>query len=129
MLPRKRRPSRHIESNNESFHPHTPKDYFRHQYYEALDILIAELNRRFIRKNLSVLQEIEDILISACKNVLKKPSDELVRMYSSIIDFKRLAAQISMMPDLIKAANNDGGGCIKEVTMIRTICNIINDVF
>ena len=32
-----------------------------------------------------------------------------------------------MMPELIKAVNTEGGGRMKEVTTVRTICDIISD--
>ena len=32
-----------------------------------------------------------------------------------------------MMPKLMKAVNADGVGCIKDVTTVRTICDIISD--
>ena len=35
------------------------------------------------------LEDIPITVISACKNVSKKPSDELVKHVSSIIDFER----------------------------------------
>ena len=72
-LPRKGRPPKHLDDGTECFNPGTPKDYFQ-DWCEALNILIAELNCRFLCKNLILLQEMENIFICACKNVVKKPS-------------------------------------------------------
>ena len=114
-LTRRRRPPKRFNDGTEGFNPETPKEYFRHQYYEALDILIAELNRRFMRKNLMVLEEIEHLLINACNNIMNKPSEQLISMYKSNIDFERLSIQLSMMPDLIKTVASDSVHiCIKE---------------
>ena len=45
----------------------TPKDYFRHKYGEAADVIIAELERRFDRSSSSqvVVMEIEQLLLDA----------------------------------------------------------------
>lgn len=43
-LPRKRRPTCCTGSGTDPFYPDALKDYFMYQYYEALDIVIAELN-------------------------------------------------------------------------------------
>ena len=39
----------------------TPKDYFRHKYYEAVNVIIAQLERRFDRSSSSqvVVMKIE----------------------------------------------------------------------
>lgn len=79
--------------------------YFKQQYFEALDILINELQRRFQQCSLSVLHEIEDIIMKSCNGVVVKPSDEIIAKYKSDINFERLLSQLAMMPELLKAAN------------------------
>ena len=54
----------------------TPKDYFRHNYYEAVDVVIYELERRFDRSSSSqvVVMEIEQLLLDAANG---KQIDEI----------------------------------------------------
>ena len=87
-LPRKKRIPQCIDGGSDSFHPQSPKEYFRQQYFEALDILINELQRRFKQESLSVLHEIEDIITSSCNGVLTKPSDRLIEKYKSDVNFE-----------------------------------------
>ena len=61
-LPRKKRTPRRFDAGSNAYHPQTPKEYFKQQYFESLDILINELGRRFKQESLSVLHEIEDIV-------------------------------------------------------------------
>ena len=53
----------------------TPKYYFRHNYNEAVDVVIAELERRFDRSSSSqVVVEIEQLLLDAANG---KQIDEI----------------------------------------------------
>ena len=61
----------------------TPKDYFRHKYYEAVDVVIAELERRFGRFSSSqvVVMEIEQLLFDAANG---KQIDEMPTSVKSL---------------------------------------------
>ena len=61
----------------------TPKDYFRHKYYEAVDVVIAELERRFDRSSSSqvVVTEIEQFLLDAANG---KQIDEMPTSVKSL---------------------------------------------
>lgn len=41
----------------------TPEEYYKKQYFEAHDLIVAELNRRFQHKAFEVLQGIENLFI------------------------------------------------------------------
>ena len=43
----------------------TAKDYFRQQYFEVFDIVIAELERCFNREVVLIVVEIQQLLLSA----------------------------------------------------------------
>ena len=126
-LPRKKRIPHRIDEGSIGHQPQTPKEYFKQQYFEALDILINELRRRFQQGSLSVLHEIEQIIIKSCNGIVAKPSDEIIAKYKSDINFKKLLPQLAMMPELLKAANQENSTKIKEVTSIGTVCDMMND--
>ena len=126
-LPRQRRVPQHIDEGSESFHPQTPKDYFRQQYFEVLDILVNELRRRFKQESLTVLHEIEDILISSCNSKLKNPSDKLIERYQNVVNFERLQPQLSILLELVNTANENNSFKVKEVTSVRTLCDMMNE--
>ena len=125
-LPRKKRIPHRIDEGSSGYHPQTPKVYFKQQYFEALDILINELQRRFQQRSLSVLHEIEDIIIKSCNGVVVKPSDEIIAKYKSDINFERLLPQLAMMPELLKAANEENSTEIKEVMSMGIVCDMMN---
>ena len=47
LFTRKKRTPRRFDAGSNAYHPQTPKEYFKQQYFESLDILINELGRRF----------------------------------------------------------------------------------
>ena len=70
-------------------------------------------------------------IISSCNGSTKKPSNKVIELYKSVIDFDKLSNQLSMLPDLVRvAATSDVLACdckgIKGVTTIRTICDMMN---
>lgn len=122
-LPRKKRSPR--DHNANGYHPQTPKEYFKQQYFESLDILSHELRRRFKRESMSVLHKIEDIIISSCNGEMAKLTDTFKSKYESDFNFDRLLPQLAMMPELIKSANSSIK--VREVTNLSTVCDMMKN--
>ena len=86
----------------------TPKDYIRHKYYEAVDVVIAELERRFDRSSSSqvVVMEIEQLLLDAANG---KQIDEIPMsvktLYKTDLDMPdRLHAQLGTLRDVVRVS-------------------------
>ena len=88
-LPRCKRIPRRIDGDAENFQHETPRGYFRQQYFEVLDILLCQIQHRL--KGLSILNEIEQVLINSCNGSTKNPSNEVFEMYKFVIDFDKLS--------------------------------------
>ena len=100
-------------------------------YFEALDTVSGELERRFQQKNgLQVAAALEKLLLDAVNNALPDATsmpDELEKYYSKDIDLSHLKTEITMLPDLLSTYNQDN--CkITKVTNVRTIAQILNAV-
>ena len=50
---------------------------------------------------MSILSEMEDILISASNGTLKQPSENIMKVYSSVINFDKPVNQLSMLQDFV----------------------------
>ena len=59
--------------------------------------------------------------------VIAKPSDEFIAIYRSDNNFEQLLPQVAMMPELVKAANQESSIKIKEVTSLSTICDMMDE--
>ena len=126
VLPRQRRLPRRYNDGATSHSFSTPEEYFRKQYFEAHDILIAELDRRFQQNAFTVLKDIENLLIDASNGKITPPSTQVVELYQNVILFDRLLIQLPILPDLLKTANKEQHLGIKKVTNMSTICELFN---
>ena len=83
-LPRQKCIPVRIDDGAPNHHFSTPEQHFRKQYYEVLDLLTNELERRYEQESFQILREIEDLLIksSSASGVAVQPSDKLQRLYS-----------------------------------------------
>ena len=89
-LPRKRKVPLRIDSGSEGHSFSLPEEYFRCQYFEALEVVVNELNRRFDQEDLKVLKEIENLLIESCNKHTVHPSKQLIELYNRDINFQSL---------------------------------------
>ena len=66
VLPRQRRMPTRLDDGAPCHQFISTQDYFRMQYFEALDLLMGEICRRFDRPSFVMLQEIEKLLTDSC---------------------------------------------------------------
>ena len=125
-LPRQKRIPKRIDDNTQNHVYSTPKDFFRHQYYEVLDLLKEELVSRFDQPTYMILKEMESLLIDSCNCKHTAISSNFKNLYAKEFNFDVLAAQLSMLPSVITAANMDCNLRIKKVTSVNTLCDVFN---
>ena len=122
-LPRIRKAPRRIDHGSS---PHTyacAKDMYRHAYYEALDLVSEEVERRFQQSDINTIKEIEVVLLSASNgDVIDSLPDTVVDFLKNDLEVDRLKVQLHMLPDLINTAL---AGSIKKVTNVRTIVDAL----
>ena len=74
-------------------------------YFEVIDVLVPELQRRFSQDTLGIANEIEVTLLKAanCKDTNSAIGCEetLLEFYKKDIDGKKLVRQLIMLPDLV----------------------------
>ena len=81
-LPRQRkRPRRYEDGTGEAHFSENVKDFFRHIYFEALDLVISGINSRFDQPGYNIYSKLEDLLVKATNN------EEYEDEYQFIIDF------------------------------------------
>lgn len=120
ILPRyRRRPSRY-ESGSEQHNYEMPKDYHRHQYFEACDLLYAELNDRFQNQLCSPIIAIERTLIKAANGEeFQSYIEQLMKSYyKDDVKLSDLRRHLLVLPDVVKKQLPQ----VKKVTSISTIC-------
>ena len=122
-LPRQRKRPRRLDDGASPHRYETPKDRHCHMYFEVTELTSGEVEKRFIQKDLSIVNEIESTLIEfANGNKEKSISPELEMYLKDDFELARLKIQLSMLPDAIKTSSLG----IKKVTNVRTIASVMN---
>ncbi|XP_028412593.1 zinc finger MYM-type protein 1-like [Dendronephthya gigantea] len=104
-LPKQRKMPKRFDDGSANHQFSTPEDYYRKQYFEVLDLLTAEIERRFDQNSFKIINEIEQLLLNPCNGVTVQFSEEFLEKYSTDVNVERLKVQLTMLPDLIKTAN------------------------
>ena len=76
-----------------------------HAYYEALDLVSKEIERRFQQSNIDKIKEIEVVLLSATNgDVIDTLPDNVADFLKNDVEADCLEIQLHMMPDLIHSS-------------------------
>ncbi len=129
QLPRYRRAPSRLDEGSQPHCYQSPKDYYRHQYFETLDLLLRELEDRFNHQNgfLAPVLALENLLMNASNGKNIDTEFDVVKesCYSSGCDFDALQKQLPLLSDMIRQALPE----IKVVTSLRTVCDAMNSQF
>lgn len=127
VLPRYRKAPRRLDSGAQPHCYSSPKDRYRHAYYEALEVASGEVARRFDQPDICVIQEIESLLLNAANGEdIPEIPQPVTEYFGKKVDVARLRIQLLMLPDTIKSACEGTSVKIKKVTNIRTIADTFN---
>ena len=126
VLPRYRRPPRHLDDGASPHVDKTPQDYYRRQYFEVLDLLSGELTRRFHQRSLAAPKAIEQVLLTACALQFTSADgfsipEVIVNTYSQDLNIDKLKVQLLILPDLIKTYRSSQDLPHLKVTSLRTL--------
>ena len=95
QLPRKRRlPRRFDDGNAEPEFFSDCKQYYRQQYYEALDLIISCIKDRFDQIGYRIYCNLQDLLLKAVK---KEPFEEEFSFYGTDIDPSQLRVHLQVL--------------------------------
>ena len=130
VLPRYRQPPRQVDSGTAPHRFASPSDYFRAQYFEVLDLLSAEITRRFDQKSLALPLAVEELLLSAANSTEEDlvTVPQVLHAYSSDLNIKKLERQIGMLPDLVSTFAAKQNLKKLKVTNVRTIAEMLRNV-
>ena len=88
VLPRQKQVPKRIDQGAGSHQYQSVDEYFQQQYYEVLDIMRSELQRKFDQDGLKLVGEIENLLISACNGNKTLLSNRVQELYHADLDFQ-----------------------------------------
>ena len=87
VLPQPRKLPRRFNDGESTHQYPSPKDKYRHAYFEALEFGAGEVDKRFDQQDFLLIKEIEDLLIKSANGETVQPlSDTLVKYFDRDID-------------------------------------------
>jgi len=104
-LPRQRKRPRRLDDSTSSHTYETLKDRHHHIYFEVIELTTGEVERRFIQKDLEIVNEIESILIKFANGNTEEISSDLEVHLKNDFALENLKIQLSMLPDAIKTSS------------------------
>ena len=131
ILPRYKRPPRRLDAASAPHRFSSPECYYRFLYFQALDLISEQIISRFKQESMLVPQNIENLLIEAANNQDTSPIDipsSIINMYSRDVNFERAKVQLQMLPDLVKSYKQSQGLSKLEISSMRTITDLLNNV-
>ena len=129
-LPRQRRASKRVDPDNSQHQFSTPKDIHRKTYFELLDVMIQEIDRRLSKKALEIPHLIESVLLkSFAKEALPCDAiDKLSQFYLNDLTQDKLAREVTFIPDILQCVRkSEKYKGLKQISSISTICDIMID--
>ena len=121
-LPRQRRLPKRLDSGSAAHVFQDPMDYLRKTYYEMLDKVIQELDRRFQQRDMELPRKTEDLLLQAANwegPGSPQVPDLVLTTYKEDLNGEKLHHQLAMLPDLVRQTK------VKKVTSVRSLAQIL----
>ena len=124
VLPRYRKRPKQLDDGVQSHCYQTPKDRYRHLYFEVLELACGEVERRFEQPDFLIIENLETTLIKSANGDKIVQDESLLKYLEGDIDKDRFVTQVTLIPDMIKTALIHSP--IKKVTNLRTIADAMN---
>ena len=91
----------HVEgcqSNSQGHHPNSPRDHYRQEFYNAVDVLLSSVRDRFDQPSFLVFEKLESLLVKALKGEDCSCELEFVgAKYDADIDVEDLTVELSTL--------------------------------
>jgi len=105
-LPRIRRPPRRIDDGVPQHVFASVEKYYKREYFEAIDIIIGELERRFLQESFSFVREIEKLLLDSANAKSANLPEKIESIYGEDLDMERLKNSAKDAPGCCQGNTN-----------------------
>ena len=139
VLPRRRKVPRRLTGDAEDHQDEDVAALYRRQYYETLDILVAQLKERFNQPSFAKVHAVEEVIEAAASGQEVEIPKTVRELYQDDIDMDRLRVQLRMLPDVCKqrGSNPKAADVIADVSaairsgnpvfaqMLKEVCTLM----
>ena len=136
-LPRKKRAPIRFDAGSNPHNANTVKEHYRPMYFEALDLLVNCIKRRFNQPSYQIFMNLENLLINAIKGCsYTEEFKKVVDTYGDDINQYQLNAQLQMLQlqmneenpsinDVVKFLLEHGNSLFSEITTVLLLLLVI----
>ena len=89
-LPRYRKMPRRYDDGSIPHQYHSPKDRYRHAYFEVLEVIAGEIKRRFDQPDLQIIKDIEQLVMNTSNSNTFDISENVWKYLENDIDCAQL---------------------------------------
>ena len=91
------------ENRSEAHHPTTPRDHYRNQFYQAIDVLISSVRDRFDQPSFLLFENLESLLIKKLKGDETSAEMNIAReKYATDVNMSDLNVELTTFKVLMK---------------------------
>ena len=126
VLPRQRQVPRRLDDGAPQHSFSSVEEYYRKEYFEAIDTVKGDLHRRFQQENFLFIRSVEALLIDSANGRNISLSPRFKKLYKNDIDMDKLIIHLEALQDVVRSAHLDNIA-IKQVTRVNTLCDIFNN--
>ena len=104
-----------------------PADVFRKEYFEVIDVIIGELDKRFDQGVLKIPRHTQKLLLSAANwttHVDLPVNEKVLTFYKDDVNSEQLFRKLRMLLDLMRTKAGEYKG-LKTVSTVRSLASII----
>ena len=101
-------------------------DKLKRQYYEIIDVILSSFTTRFEQEGVKTLSDIEHLLINAANDRKVNDDWEAMPIFNTSFDKEALKNELTNLPTFVKLYNQESSIPIKELTMMSSLCDILN---
>jgi hypothetical protein len=98
----------------------------RREYYKAIDAIVESLETRFEQTDLLPMLKINEVLINCANGSPPSQLEKDFCHFDELINLNELKAELSELPVYIKLFNQESSCKLKRITMVSTICDVMN---
>ena len=107
IFPRQRQPPKKLNDGTANHAFQSVEDLYR-EYFEAIDKVKGDLEKRFTQQNFLFVRSVEALLIDSTNGKPVSLPEKMVKMYEREVDMQKLKLQLQLLKDAIKSVSLDG---------------------
>lgn len=112
-----------LKRDSEATDPSTPKEFYHRSYYEAVDLLVNAISKRFEEPGYQIYKKAEDLILNATRGLpYRAEFDAVIEFYGDDFNASQLEVQLEVMSSYFTYATDD-----RSVVSLKEVCEHLKE--